>query len=117
MRVSKLLWVLSLIVLVFTLFITTPGPALGADPWDELNAGSSDGNPDGGDGSVGTGVVVDPTGPENPEDPEDFLLMGTPGFWWELLFGDGDDGGLNSVEPIPTGSTDNTGTVTETLGK
>lgn len=104
MRVSKLLWVLSLAVLVLTFFITTPGTVQGADPWDELNASNNDGNPNDPSGSQGTGSTIDPddTGDTgDPDDPEDYLLMGTPGFWWELISGD-DGSGVNSVEPVTT---------------
>ncbi|MEZ5360176.1 MAG: hypothetical protein R3F48_15270 [Candidatus Zixiibacteriota bacterium] len=103
MRVSKLLWVLSLAVLVLTFFITTPGTVQGADPWDELNASNNDGSSDGSDGggSQGTGSVENPDDTGDADDTTDLLMMGTPGFWWELLFGD-DESGVNVSETTTT---------------
>lgn len=104
MRVSKLLWALSLAVLVLAFFISTPGTVRGADPWDELNASNDNGGVGGADGSEGTGSMIDPSVDDGTGEDGEFILMGTTGFWWELLFGE-DPTGVNSTESNTTDGT------------
>ncbi|MCK5125692.1 MAG: hypothetical protein KAR42_05510 [candidate division Zixibacteria bacterium] len=110
MRVSRLLSLFS-VILLFTVFIIMPGSVWGDEhPWDENNA--SGGDPTGltGDGGTGEPGSIDPNATDDPNDG-DVDLMGTPFFWWELLFGD-DGSGANSVQPVPTSISGDSGAVT-----